>query len=208
MNISDWAIEIAVVLVVVIGIIAAFGGVGYFIGGRFARRPFLGYIIRYAVVFLGLLGFESLILWLAPSVHSTLQHLTAVVVGWALDLANVRNSVSGSAIGVQAPSILFKIDVACLGGLLFWAYIALVVAETRATRRQRLIGLGTGLAGLLVFNLFRIFISIYIESKTGVNVHNYFYLVNMVVVLLLWAGWVWTLKPKSVRVIQTRSQQG
>ena len=90
--------------------------------------------------------------------------------------------------------IVFKIDVACLGGLLFWAYMALVLAEPRATLRQRLVGLGMGLVGLIVFNLFRISISVYLEWRTGVNVHNYFYLFNMVFVLLLWAGWVRSLK--------------
>jgi exosortase/archaeosortase family protein len=199
MTLSDWAIALVVVLVVIGGIIAAFGTVGYLIAGRSIKRPFLRYIVRYAIAFLLLLSLEAIILWLAPSVHRTLQHLTAVAVGWVLELADVHNSVSGSAIGVQEPYIVFKIDVACLGGLLFWAYMALVLAEPRATGRQRLIGLGMGLAGLLVFNLFRIFISIYIEWRTGVNVHNYFYLFNMVFVLLLWAGWVWTLKPRPER---------
>jgi hypothetical protein len=76
------------------------------------------------------------------------------------------------------------------------------VAEARATGRQRLIGVSIGLLGLLVFNLFRIFISIYLEWRTGVNVHNYFYLINMVFVLLLWAGWVRTLKTGPTKVAQ------
>ena len=197
---SDWAIGLAVALVVIFGIIAGFGTIGYIIAGRSIKRPFLRYIVRYAIAFLLFLSLEAIILWLAPSAHRTLQHLTAVVVGWVLGLVDVHNSVSGSAIGVQEPYLVFQIDVACLGGLLFWAYIALILAEPRATSRQRLIGLGAGVIGLLVFNLFRIFISIYIEWRTGVNVHNYFYLFNMVFVLLLWAVWVWTLKPRPVRV--------
>ena len=193
---SDWAIALVVALVVIFGIIAGFATIGYIIAGRSIKRPFLRYIIRYAIIFLVFLGLEAIILWLAPSVHRTLQHLTAVVVGDTLELASVHNLVSGSTIAVQEPQIVFQIDAACLGGLLFWAYIALILAEPRAAARQRLIGLGMGVFGLLVFNLFRIFISIYIESRTGVNVHNYFYLFNMVFVLLLWAGWVRSLKPR------------
>ena len=200
---SDWAIVLVVALVVIFGIIAGFATIGYIIAGRSIKRPFLRYIIRYAIIFLVFLGLEAIILWLAPSVHRTLQHLTAVVVGQTLEMVSVNNLVSGSTIIVREPLLVFRIDVACLGGLLFWAYIALIMAEPRATVRQRLVGLGMGLVGLLVFNLFRIFISIYIESRTGVNVHNYFYLLNMVFVLLLWAGWVRTLKPRPVRAVQT-----
>ena len=200
MVLSDWAIGLAVALVVIVGIIAGYATIGYIIAGRGIKRPFLRYTVRYAVVFLVFLGLETIIIWLAPSVHRMLQHLTAVAVGQTLEMASVHNLISGSRIAVQEPQSVFRIDVACLGGILFWAYIALVLAEPRATVRQRLIGLGAGLIGLLVFNLFRIFISIYIDSKTGVNVHNYFYLFNMVFVLLLWAGWVRTLKPRPARV--------
>jgi exosortase/archaeosortase family protein len=199
---SNWAVGLAVALVVIFGIIAGFGTIGYIIAGRSIKRPFLRYIVRYAIAFLLFLSLEAIILWLAPSVHRTLQHLTAAVVGRTLELASVHNLVSGSTITVQEPLLIFRIDVACLGGLLFWAYIALVLAEPRATVKQRLIGLGMGLVGLVVFNLFRIFISIYIEWRTAVNVHNYFYLFNMVFVLLVWAGWVWTLKPRPTRVPQ------
>jgi exosortase/archaeosortase family protein len=192
-----------VVLVVIFGIIAGFGTIGYIIAGRSIKRPFLRYIVRYAIAFLLLFALEAIILWLAPSVHRMLQHLTAAIVGRTLELASVHNLVSGSTITVQDPLLIFQIDVACLGGLLFWAYMALVLAEPRATPRQRLIGLGMGLVSLVAFNLFRIFISIYIEWRTGVNVHNYFYLFNMVFVLLLWAVWVWTLKPRPVRVAKT-----
>ena len=198
---SNWAIGLAVMLVVIFGIIAGFGTIGYIIAGRSIKRPFLRYIVRYAIAFLLFLSLEAIILWLAPSVHRMLQHLTAAIVGQTLELASVHNLVSGSTITVQEPQLVFQIDAACLGGLLFWAYIALILAELRATPRQRLIGLGMGLVGLLVFNLFRIFISIYIESRTGVNVHNYFYLFNMVFVLLLWAAWVRTLKPRPARVV-------
>lgn len=197
MAISEWAIGLVVVLVVVSGIIAGFGTIGYVVAGRRIKRPFLRYFVRYGIVFLLLLALEAMVLWLAPTVHRTLQHVTSVVAGWTLDLVGVQNLVDGSTITVQEPWLIFKIDAACLGGLLFWAYFALVLAEPKATSRQRMVGLVAGTVGLIVFNLFRIFISIYVESRTGVNVHNYFYLFNMVFVLLIWAGWLWTLKPKA-----------
>jgi exosortase/archaeosortase family protein len=94
------------------------------------------------------------------------------------------------------PAIAFEIDVACLGGILFWSYIALVLAEPTATRRQRLIGLGAGVVALVAFNLFRITASIYVEWSTGVNIHDYFYLFNMLFVLCVWAVWLRIIRPK------------
>ena len=110
--------------------------------------------------------------------------------GWA----GVSYSVSDSFITVQDPTITYDIDVACLGGVLFWAYIALVLAEFKATRKQRLVGVLIGVAIILGFNFFRITLSIYLEWLTGVYVHDYFYLFNMVFVLLLWAIWLRTLR--------------
>jgi len=53
-----------------------------------------------------------------------------------------------------------------------------------------------GLATLIAFNIFRITLSVYLQERTGVRVHDYFYWFNMLVVLLVWAGWVRTLKPR------------
>jgi len=197
---SNWAVGLVFVLAVLIGIIAAFGVIGYFIAERKFKQPFLGFLIRYAIGFLLLIGLEMAIAALAPSVHNTLRHATASFVGWILGLAGVSHSVAGPIVTVNDPLLIFDISVACLGGVLFWAYIALVLAESRVTRRQRLIGLIAGLVILVAFNLFRITISIYLEWRTGVNVHNYFYLFNMVFVLLVWAGWLRILKkPKKPR---------
>ena len=181
---SGWAIAIVAGLIIA-ALIAGFATAGYFIATRRARRPFVGFIIRYAAVFLSLLLLEAVFLWLAPSVHAGMQHLTAVVVGWAEGLAGADNSVSGST----SP-------VACLGGILFWSYVALVLAEPAVTRRQRLLGLGAGLLVLVAFNLFRIATSIYVEWSTGVNIHDYFYFFNMVFVLCVWAIWLRIIRPK------------
>jgi len=191
---SNWAIGLVFVLAVLIGIIAGFGVIGYFIAERKFMQPILGFLIRYAIGFLLLISLEMAISALAPSVHNTLRHATASFVGWILGLSGVSHLVSGPQITVINPTLIFDISVACLGGVLFWAYIALVLAESRVTRRQRLIGLIAGLVILVAFNLFRITISIYLEWRTGVNVHNYFYLFNMVFVLLIWAGWLRILK--------------
>ncbi len=112
-----------------------------------------------------------------------------------LGVVGVTESVSGSTIALEEPFLLFSIDAACLGGLLLWAYAALVLAESKATARQRTTGIVIGIAILLGFNFFRIVSSIYLQWLTEVRVHDYFYLVNMLVVLLVWAGWVRTLRP-------------
>jgi exosortase/archaeosortase family protein len=192
---SNWASALVVGLVVA-ALIAGFGTAGYFIATRRARRPFVGFIIRYAIVFLSLILLEAGFLWLLPAVHTGMRHLTTVVVGWVVGLAGADNSVSGSTLTLQDPAIAFKIDVACLAGILFWSYIALVLAEPSATRRQRLIGLGAGIVALAGFNLFRITTSICVEWSTGVNIHDYFYFFNMLFVLCVWAIWLSMIRPK------------
>lgn len=190
------------VLVIFLGLIALFGAPGYYIASRRFKQPLVRFLVRYGVSFLCLTGLEMGIIWLVPSVHGTIQHLTAAFVGWTLTHAGVDTSVSGSLITTSNPTVAYTIDVACLGGVLFWAYLALVMAEFKATLRQRLLGVAAGTIILVCFNLFRITISVYIDWRTGVYVHDYFYLFNMVFVLLLWAGWVWTLKLRPARVVK------
>jgi exosortase/archaeosortase family protein len=192
---SGWALAIVAGLIIA-ALIAGFATAGYFIATRRARRPFVGFIIRYAVVFLSLLLLEAGFLWLAPSVHAGMQHLTAVVVGWAVGLGGADSSVSGSTLTLPDRAMTFEISAACLGGILFWSYVALVLAEPVATRKQRLLGLGAGLLVLVAFNLFRIAASIYVEWSTGVNIHDYFYFFNMVFVLCVWAIWLRIIRPK------------
>jgi exosortase/archaeosortase family protein len=117
-------------------------------------------------------------------------------------LAGADAWASGTHIWFGDSSLTFDITTACLGGLLFWVYAALVMAESGITRKQRVIGLVVGLVALLAFNLFRIAISVYLEWRTGANVHNYFYFFNMVFVLLIWAGWVRTLRQRPAKVAQ------
>ena len=128
-----------------------------------------------------------------------MRNVTATLISRVLSLAGVSHTVPASTTMIQDPSLAFNIDVACLGGVLLWVYTALVVAESKATIKQRLAGLLAGLAILLGFNFFPITLSIYLEWATGVYVHNYFYLFNMVFVLLLWWGWLRTLGPKAGR---------
>ncbi|MGB2856422.1 MAG: archaeosortase/exosortase family protein, partial [Dehalococcoidia bacterium] len=155
------------------------------------------------VTFLLLVLIETAVLSFWPSSHDTMCNLTAKLVGGMLSTAGVSESVSGSTITLQEPFITFNVGAACLGGLLLWAYMALVLAESRVSPKQRLAGILIGLAILLGFNFFRITWSIYLEWLTGVNVHDYFYVVNMVVVLLVWAGWLRTLKPKPTKPAKT-----
>jgi hypothetical protein len=56
--------------------------------------------------------------------------------------------------------------------------------------------LGAGVVALVAFNLFRITASIYVEWSTGVNIHDYFYLFNMLFVICVWAVWLRIIRPK------------
>lgn len=191
---SDWAVTLVIGLLIA-ALTAGFGTAGYFIATRRARGPFVAFILRYAAAFLSLVLLEAGFLWLIPSVHGAMQHLTAVTAGWLLGLAGAANSISGSTLTLQDPAMAFDIDVGCLGGILFWSYIALVLAEPAATGRQRLAGLAAGCAALLAFNLFRITVSIYVQWSTGFGIHNYFYLLNMAFVLGAWALWLRLVRP-------------
>lgn len=176
---------------------APLGAIGYIFATRRVKQPLVAFLARYAISFLLFFFFEAALLALSPSVHATLRDLTATLAGGLLGTAGVSESVSGSLITVRDPFLLFSIDASCLGGLLFWSYIALVLAESRASNKQRTVGLLIGLAILVGFNYFRIVWSIYLEWLTDVHVHDYFYFVNMLVVLLVWAGWLRTLGPRT-----------
>ena len=118
-----------------------------------------------AFAFLYLLELAVIVLW--PSVPRALASGMANLVGGILSFAGISHSVSGWTIALQSPSLSFNIGWGCLGGELFWSYIALVFAETAATRKQRLRGILVGLAILMAFNFFRITLSIYVEGLTG-----------------------------------------
>jgi exosortase/archaeosortase family protein len=187
-------------LILVVAIYTAAAAIGYIIANRIATRrikqPFLAFLARFAIVFFVLFFLEFIVFYgLAPSVYAKLQGLTATSVGGVLSLAGAGHSISGSTIMLQNPSLSFDITVGCLGGELFWTYVALVLAETNATKRQRILGIIVGLAILLAFNFFRITLSVYLEWRTGFHVHDMFYLFNTVFVLLVWVVWLRTLKP-------------
>lgn len=161
--------------------------------GRKADR-LIGFLSRYVFFFGLLLGLEAFVLWLFPPVHLLFRDAVASIVGGLLGLAGADASVTGPLVSVGTPSAAFDITVACLGGVLFWVYLALVFAEPRVSGRQRLKGVLMGLGILFAFNIFRICISIYLEGSTGLPVHDWFYVVNMLVVLLVWAVWARTLR--------------
>lgn len=177
-------------------LIGGFATVAYLISVRKVKHSFLGFLARYGTVLLAFLFVEAALLTFFPALHTTLRNLAAAMVGAVLNLGGAEYSVSGPIIRLPSPALAYDISVGCLGGALFWIYIALVLATPGATSRQRLTGTFAGLAILFSFNLFRITLSIYLEQATGVYVHGYFYLFNMVFVLLVWAGWLWTLKPR------------
>jgi exosortase/archaeosortase family protein len=208
LNIHPDSLFTLLVVIVVILMLAGLGVAGYFIAARRVKQPFLAFLARYGISFLCLFLLEFALLSFLPSFHTTMRNLTATLVSRVLSLAGVSHTVSASTIMLQNPSLAFNIDVACLGGLLLWVYTALVLAESKATLKQRLAGILAGLAILLGFNIFRITLSIYLEWATGVYVHNYFYIFNMVFVLLVWAGWLRISRAKAGRPAQSMSQQG
>ena len=195
-------------LVAIIITSALFGVGGYLIASRRIKQPLLTFFARFAVVFLLLIVIEAVIIAQAPSVHEALGKATATIVGGLLGVLGVTASVSGTTVAVEDPYIVFNIDAACLGGLLLWAYVALVLAESRANARQRATGICIGIAMLLGFNLFRITSSVYLQWLTEVRVHDYFYMVNMLVVLLVWAGWIRTLKPRRPTAARPTGERG
>jgi exosortase/archaeosortase family protein len=194
-------------LIAIIIVVALFGVGGYFIASRRIKQPLAIFFARFAVVFLLLIVLEAVVLTVAPSVHEAIGHVTATLVGALLGAVGVTESVSGSTIALEQPFLLFSIDAACLGGLLLWAYTALVLAESKASARQRATGIIIGIAILIGFNFFRIVLSVYLQWLTEVRVHDYFYVVNMLVVLLVWAGWVRTLRPGRPGPATARPQQ-
>lgn len=190
-------------LILEVAIYTAAAAIGYIIA-RIAtpriKQPFLAFLARFAIVFFLLFFLEFIVFYgLAPSVYAKLQELTATSVGGILSLAGAGHSISGSTITLQNPSLSFDITVGCLGGELFWTYVALVVAETNATNRQRILGIIIGLAVLLAFNFFRITLSVYLEWRTGFHIHDMFYLFSTIFVLLIWVIWLWTLRRGQTR---------
>jgi len=191
-------------LILEVAIYTAAAAIGYIIA-RIAtpriKQPFLAFLARFAIVFFLLFLLEFVVFYgLAPSVYAKLQGLTATSVGGILSLAGASHSISGSTIMLQNPSLSFDITVGCLGGELFWTYVALVVAETTATNRQRILGIIVGLAVLIAFNFFRITLSVYLEWRTGFHVHDMFYLFSTIFALLIWVIWLWTLRRGQTRL--------
>ena len=184
-------------LIVLVIIAAAFGGIGYLIATRRIKQPIVVFLARFGIVFFLLFFLELAVLALLPSFHAMIRSFAATLVGGVLSIAGASHSITDSIITLQNPYLSFDITEACLGGVLLWTYIALVSAETKATGKQRLVGIFVGLVILLAFNFFRITLSIYLEWLTGFGIHNLFYLFNIVFVLSVWAGWLRTMKPQT-----------
>jgi len=170
-----------------------FALLGYLIAKRMRKQPIVVFFTRFLIVFSFLFFLELAIVSLWPSLHHAIQSRVATLVGGMLSLGGANYSVSGWTVALPGSSLTFNIGTGCLGGELFCTYTGLVFAETTATRKQRLAGILVGLVILLSFNFFRISLSIYLQGLTGFNVHNLFYFFNMIFVLLVWFGWLWTI---------------
>ena len=195
----SWLLAIIILIVFA----TAFGAIGYIIATRRIKQPMVIFLFRFGICFFLLFFFEWAILSFLPSVHAEIQSFTATLVGNMLSFAGVSQSVSGSILFLQNPPLSFDVSAPCLGGLLFWTYLALVLAETSASNKQRLLGILIGLGILILFNFFRITISVYVEWRNGFSIHNLFYVFNMIFVLLVWAGWLRALKPGAKRLARS-----
>lgn len=189
-------------LLVLIIIAAAFGTLGYLIARGRVKQPFLAFMMRFALVFFLLFFVELVIINIVPSSQAMMRNFAATLVGGFLTLAGAHHLVTGSTVTLQNPYLAFDITEACLGGMLLWTYGGLVLAESSATRRQRTLGLLLGVIIIMLFNLLRIVLSVYLEWRTAVRVHDYFFLFNMVFVLLVWLGWLRTLKPTKPKLLK------
>ena len=124
----------------------------------------------------------------------------ATLVGYVLYLFHINYSISGATITLQNPFLVFNIDAACLGTMLLWVYAALVLAEPKASDRQKVRGILIGFGILLAFNFVRITLSIYLEWLTSIHIHDFFWYFNMIFVLVVWAGWLWTMRRRPTRL--------
>ena len=189
-----------VFLVGTLALFVVFAAVCHFVAARRASQSMEVFLTRFAVAFAFLYLLELAVLVVWPSVPRALAGGMASLVGGILSFAGVSHSVSGWTVALQSSSLSFDIGWGCLGGELFWSYIALVFAETAATRKQRLMGILVGLAILLAFNFFRITLSIYVEGQTGFNIHYLFYYINIAFVLVVWLGWLRTIRRRPARL--------
>ncbi|RLC91896.1 MAG: hypothetical protein DRI39_09390 [Chloroflexi bacterium] len=180
---------------IIITVLVVFGFIGYLVAGR-KSGPLPRFLIRYLGALTLLLLIEAALLWQYPTFHMTLRGWAASVVGAIMRLFNEETYVTGSTLLLRNPLTIFEVTAASLGGPLLWAYVALVLADSRWTRPDRARGLIIGLAILFLCNLARLILSAYLEWRTETFASNYLYLVNLALVLLVWAGWVQHLKPR------------
>jgi len=187
-----------------LGLVASFvmattlGIIAYFIASRRGKHSALSFFTRYGAWFFALFFLEWFVVSFLPGLSSALRSAIATLVSAIFTLARVPHGLSGSTILLQKPYLAFDVTEACLGGILLWAYASLVLVEPRASTNQKVVGILVGFAILLAFNFFRIVLSIYLEWLARAHVHDYFYLFNIVFVILVWAGWLWTTKSRMV----------
>ena len=163
---------------------------------RRVKQPFLGFLARYGTVFLALQLLEMVLMAYFPPLYDGIRHVTAEMVGSLLGLGGLEYEVSGAMVGLRDPVFSAEITSGCVGGVAFWVYVGLVIATPGASPKQRVASILVGLALLLAYNLTRMTASIYFEWANGIAVHDYFYIFNMVFILLIWAVWLRAMRPK------------
>jgi exosortase/archaeosortase family protein len=200
---ADYSSALLRALLMLGGVSAAYGVVGYVVASRTGRKlPGIAFLGRYGLYLFLLLVAEFLLYLFLPPLRELMRVTVATLVGFVLSLLHASHSISGSTITLQNPSLAFSIDAACLGTMLLWVYAALVLAEPSASDKQKTKGILIGFAVLVAFNFLRITLSIYLQWLTTIPVHGLFYLFNMVFVLLVWAWWLSKLKRKPARPVR------
>jgi exosortase/archaeosortase family protein len=175
-------------------LLTVFAPLGYLIARRKIRHPSAVFLIRFLGAFTGLLMVDLLIMWFAPSAYYQLRAGLTDMVVRVLHLGGLNATATGAVVNV--PGGFFTISAGCLGDELVCTFVALVLAESAATKRQYLLGILGGLLVLAVFNVFRISISVYLQTAVGVNIHWVFYIINLGFVLVLWWMWLGRLRPR------------
>jgi exosortase/archaeosortase family protein len=198
---ADYSSVLLKALLMLGGISVAYGIMGYIIASRTKRKlPGIAFLGRYGLYLFVFLFIEFLLFIFLPSFQNMMRITLATLVGYVLSVLHVSHSISGSTIALQNPSLAFNIDAACLGTMLLWVYAALVLAEPKVSEKQKIRGVLIGLAILLGFNFIRITLSIYLQWLTDIRVHDYFWYFNMMFVLLVWLGWLWTMGRRPTRL--------
>jgi exosortase/archaeosortase family protein len=182
--------------------VIAVAPIAYLLCEKAFKRSLLQFIARYGIVFVALVFLEYTVRFYFAALANVFCGMTAHLVGGILSLSGAECSVLGSTIELRDPIRHIDVIPACLGGAIFWLYIALVLAVPGVSWRNRLTGVCAGIVLIFGFNISRLLLSVYTQWRTGIYIHDYFYYFSPVFVLLLWGLWVCFLNNKRLVLVR------